>query len=121
MNEYLKAFVIGSSFLVFLPYFIGVFLARTKNFTYSLYTFVGPIAMGIGNVLSLLIAQIFNLNIDQRFLVFSLLSPTFVLTFGIIFKAYIMNLTEWITYAIGLYILHFFTWNVTVKYLTLSI
>ena len=79
MNEYLKAFVIGSSFLVYFPYFIGVLNAPTKNFSYEIYTFIGPLGLGITNAFSVLLAKTFDLTIDQRFLIISLLTPTIVI------------------------------------------
>ena len=122
MNEYLKAFVIGSCLLVFAPYFIGVLNAPTRNFSYELYTFVGPIVLGLFNMLSVLLARIFHLTINQRFLVISILAPTIITSMSLLFGFYTKpNIKEWIMYASGLYLIYFIIFNVVIKYLTVSI
>lgn len=121
MNEYLKAFVIGSSFLVFAPYFYGVSHSHNKQFTYTFYTFIGPIGLGLINMLSLFIANTFNLTTDNRFIVISILAPTIVIFLGFIFKFYDMTFKERMTYIIGLYALYIVMFNIIVKNLTLSI
>ena len=55
INQYLRAFVIGSSCLVFLPYFYVVshFTKEKFNFDYMTYTFLAPPSLGLMNMISL--------------------------------------------------------------------
>jgi hypothetical protein len=114
--EYLRAFVIASSFLVFLPHFIAVAgLDETKiNYTYKQYTFVAPLYYGIMNMLSLYIALQFNLSNRQRYLVVGTLSPLIVISFSYIFKTYEYKGNEWLQYGLGLFVKHFLIWNLIV-------
>jgi len=115
-NEYLRAFVIGSSFLVFLPYFFVVanFKKEKVNFNYTYYTFIAPFALGLMNVISLLFANQFNLSKRNRFVLISIVAPTLVMMFIIIFKIYNYTTTEWIKHIVNLYIFYFFIWNLVV-------
>ena len=67
-NDYLRAFVIGSSCIVFLPYFYAVanFDTQQFNFNYKLYTFLAPIALGLMNLLSLIISKKYNISYKNR-------------------------------------------------------
>ena len=89
-NEYLRSFVIGSSCLVFLPYFyiVSNFDPRQFNFDYTLYTYFAPIALGIMNLISLLLAKKFNISTKNRFLYTSIIAPTMVLFTVIYFNIY---------------------------------
>ena len=114
-NQYLRAFVIGSSFLVFIPYFLIVsrFEEKHINFTYKYYTFFAPIALGVFNVLSLYLANKFNLTTKNRFLLISLIAPTLVALTVYFFKAYhnLITLNQWFNYLIKLYLLYFIIFN----------
>ncbi len=67
---YIREFVIGSSFPVFLPHFIAVAgLDESKlNYTYKQYTFIAPLYYGLMNVISLLLAIRLKLSDRQRYL-----------------------------------------------------
>uniref|UniRef100_A0A6C0KRU0 Uncharacterized protein n=1 Tax=viral metagenome TaxID=1070528 RepID=A0A6C0KRU0_9ZZZZ len=114
-NQYLRAFVIGSSFFVFIPYFLIVssFDKKNINFSYEYYTFVAPIALGIFNVLSLYLANIFNLTKRTRFVVISLIAPTLVAATVYILKVYnnLNTYRSWFNYLIKLYLLYFFVFS----------
>lgn len=112
-NEYLRAFVIGSCCLVFLPYFYVVsrFNSKKINFDYKLYTFLAPISLGLMNLASLLIAQLFGLSHDNRFLIMSIIAPTLVATTIILFKIYNYTKEEWIIHIVNLYIFYFIIFN----------
>jgi hypothetical protein len=114
--EYLRAFVIGSSMLVFLPHFIAVAdLDEEKiNYTYKQYTFVAPLYYGLMNMLSLFLALQFQLSNRQRYLVIGTLSPLFVTSMSYFFKTYNYQDKEWLQYAILLFIKHFLIWNIIV-------
>jgi len=113
-NEYLRAFVIGSSFLVFAPFFFFVsrFNPKKINFDYVPYTFFAPIGLGLMNVFSLIIANMLHLSTRMRYLVIGFLAPTFV-TFLILFlKAYNYTKSEWFNHIWKLYLFYFFIANV---------
>ncbi len=114
--EYLRAFVIGSSMLVFLPHFIAVAnLDETKiNYTYKQYTFVAPFYYGLMNMVSLFIALHFGLSPRQRFLLIGSLSPLIVISFSYFFKTYDYKGGEWVNYGLGLFLKHFLIWNIVV-------
>ena len=64
--KYLKDFVLGSSYLVFLPYFYSVHNSQsTKNYSYYEYTLVAPVWFGIWNIISLIIASL-NIKIHRQ-------------------------------------------------------
>ena len=114
-NQYLRAFVIGSSFLVFIPYFLIVSSIDKSNlnFSYKYYSFLAPIALGFFNILSLYLANKFNLTTKNRFLLISLISPTLVALTVYFFKAYdnLITLNQWFNYLIKLYLLYFIVFN----------
>jgi hypothetical protein len=114
--EYLRAFVIGSSFLVFLPHFIAVAgLNEEKlNYTYKQYTFVAPLYYGLMNMISLFIALQYGLSSRQRYLLIGTLSPLIVVSFSYFFQTYDYEGYEWLTYSIGLFLKHFLIWNIVV-------
>lgn len=115
-NEYIRAFVIGSSFLVFLPYFFAVsrFNPKDFNFSYVLYTFLAPVCLGLMNVFSLFIKNKFNLSNENRFLFISLLAPTLVLLTVMFFKIYNYTKKRWISHSVKVYLLYFCVWNFVV-------
>lgn len=116
LREYLRAFVIGSSFLVFFPHFLAVASADEKelNYTYKQYTVVAPIYLGLINMISLFIATTFNLSRRVRYLLFGSVSPLIVVSFSYLFKTYNYSYERWITYAVGLFIKHFAIFNIII-------
>lgn len=117
--EYLRAFVIGSSFLVFLPHFLAVagLDERKLNYTYKQYTFVAPLYYGLMNMLSLFIALQFGLSSRQRYLLIGTLSPLIVISFSYTFQTYDYKGSEWLKYGVGLFMKHFLIWNLVVYFL----
>jgi hypothetical protein len=114
--EYLRAFVIGSSFLVFLPHFIAVAnLDESKiNYTYKQYTFVAPLYYGLMNMLSLFIALQLSLSPRQRYILIGTISPLIVISFSYLMKTYGYKGNEWLQYGVGLFLKHFLIWNIIV-------
>ena len=115
-NEYLRAFVIGSSCLVFLPYFwcVSRFKKEDFNFSYIPYTFLAPVALGLMNMLSLFLAKQFNLSKKNRFLLISILGPTFIASVIIFLKIYNYTRKEWASHLVSLYVFYFIIWNLIV-------
>lgn len=115
-NEYLRAFVIGSSYLVFFPHFLAVGTADKKqlNYTYRQYTLVAPIYLGIMNMISLFIANTYNLSSRMRYLLIGCISPLIVISFSYLVQTYNYSYMNWIYYAIGLFIKHFLNFNIII-------
>jgi hypothetical protein len=117
--EYIRAFVIGSSFPVFLPHFLAVanLDERNLNYTYKQYTFIAPLYYGLMNAISLLLAIKLKLSDRQRYLLIGTLSPLIVILFSYTFQTYDYQGIEWLTYGAGLFVKHFLIWNVIVYFL----
>lgn len=115
-NDYLRAFVIGSSYLVFVSHFLAVGTADETqlNYTYKQYTFVAPVYLGLMNMISLFVANAYNFSRRTRYVVFGSLSPIIVSSFSYLFQTYTYSTEKWITYVIGLFIKHFIIFNVII-------
>jgi len=111
--EYLRAFVIGSSFFVFFPYLFVVsqFDPKKFNFNYKMYSFIAPIGLGLANVISLFIANSFKLTREMRYLVISLLAPTFVIALVYFLKIYNYTSSEWLYHIFKVYLMYLFMFN----------
>lgn len=114
--QYLRAFVIGSSMFVFFLHFLAVAnLDESKmNYTYKQYTFVAPLYYGLMNMISLYLALQFSLTSRERYLLIGTVSPFIVISVSYFMKTYDYEGNEWIRYSIGLFLKHFFIWNVIV-------
>ena len=112
-NEYLRSFVLGSSWLVFIPYFyiVSNFDPQQFNFDYKLYTYFAPAALGIMNLISLIIAKKYNISTKNRFLYTSIIAPTLVLFTVIYFNIYNYTILDWFYHTINLYLLYFIVFN----------
>lgn len=115
-SEYLRAFVIGSSYLVFFPYFLAVGTADEKqlNYTYKQYTFVAPLYLGIMNMISLFFANTYHLSRRMRYVLFGSISPLIVSSFSYLFQTYNYSNERWIMYVIGLFSKHFLIFNIII-------
>ena len=115
-NEYLRAFVIGSCYLVFFPYFLAVGTADEKqlNYTYKDYTFVAPVYLGLMNIISLFFSKTYALSRRMRYVLFGSISPLIVISFSYLFQTYNYSNERWISYAIDLFIKHFLMFNIVI-------
>ncbi len=115
-REYLRAFVIGSSYLVFFPHFLAVGMADEKqlNYTYKQYTFVAPLYLGLMNMISLFFANTYNLSRRTRYILFGSISPLIVSSFSYLFQTYNYSTEKWIIYVIGLFSKHFLIFNIII-------
>lgn len=115
-TEYLRAFVIGSSYLVFFPHFLAVGTANESelNYTYKQYTFVAPIYLGCMNMISLFIANTYHLSNRMRYVIIGSISPLLVSSFSYIFQTYNYSKERWIKYVLGLFMKHFLIFNIII-------
>lgn len=103
--DYLKSFIIGSSGLVFFQHLALLSLIPGKyEIPYKLYSFILPTYYGVMNMLALLIGKKFDLSLQLRLFIISIISPIFVLLINIFYsrrhyKPYKnFKLNEWIAY-----------------------
>ena len=113
--KYLKQFIIGSSFLVFLPFYYAVYNSRKeKNYSYYNYTLIAPIWLGLWNVISLILAEHFKLSMRNRFLLVSVISSISIMCISTYFKTYNFTKEEWIKYYVSIFVKYMIIWNVIV-------
>lgn len=119
MNEYLRAFVIGSSWLVFIHHFITVYLIRDIiNYSYAYYSMIAPVYLGIMNAISIKLQKLFRLSNTQRYGYIFIISSIIVISFSYTFKTYPFTETmEWISYSIKIFIAHFFDYFIVMQFL----
>jgi len=118
MNEYVKDFIIGSSWPVFILYFYGVskFPDNIKNYSYTKYTFIAPLILGLFNVMGHIMANAFGLSRTQRFVLTGIVSAICVASFITLFKMYNFSTQdEWITQYITLLIIYIFVFAIIVN------
>src|SRR3989304_8714531 len=118
MNKYLRSFVIGSSFPVFLIFFLSVaFLSKDlRNYSYKTYTFLAPLYFGLMNILSLYLAQKYNLSLKQRLFYIWILSATIVSIFETLLKSYNLDNYEWLKYYFIIFLYHFIAFNIVIYF-----
>ena len=115
---YLKEFIIGSSYFVFLPFFYAVKNSLLeRNYSYYQYTLISPVWFGIWNVISLIIAKYFGLSTRLRFLLISIISYISIILIVSYFKTYKLSPVEWRKYYLSQFIRYLLIWNIVVFYL----
>ena len=116
--QYLKPFVIGSSALVVFPFYYAVHYHQPKKtYTYFTYTFVAPIWFGLWNIISLMIADYFNLSLRMRFFIISILSSISIMAIASHFKTYNFTHNEWFKYYTYIFVKYLIIWNIVIFYL----
>ena len=106
--DYLKSFTIGTSGPVFFPHIASLALRDKDYYDYSfrIYSLIGPIYFGLMNMLSVYLGKIFNLSLELRLFLISVLSILFVVSLNIFvsrkkYKPYKNYTTkEWLYYII---------------------
>jgi len=124
LSKYLKAFIIGSS----MPAFIGFFIAyyainnKMKQLSYVNYTIIAPLYIGVMNMLSVYLADKYNLSLRKRLLYISIISPLIVIIIATIMKAYNFETNiEWLHYYLKIFAKHFITYNIIIYLLEKNI
>ena len=119
ISRYLRAFVIGSSYAVFISFFIGVgYLAEKKKYDYYQYTLIAPLYLGLMNVIGLRLSERFGWSVNRRFLFTGLMSGIIVANFATITKAYNFTQEEWLQYYFILITQHVISFAVIIRLLT---
>lgn len=110
----LKAFVIGSSWFVFVPFFIvvsGYHKKKTINFSYYCYSLLAPLWFGIWSAIAALISTKMRINPTVTFLGVSIISPLIIASLITIFPIYDWNTKNQLKHNISLFMFHFLTFN----------
>ena len=117
--KYLKQFIVGSSYLAFIP--LVILLDKYEdyeivNYDFNKYVLLAPLWWGIWNVISLIMAEQLNLNTNMRFILISLITSVLIISYAKVYKAYkFTNITQWIKYTMFIFISYFIIWNVIIK------
>ena len=107
--SYIRSFVIGASLPVVILFYIIVLNITNKNFSYEKYSIMAPLYFGIMNVISLYLANKFNLSLRNRLFFTSIVSFILVIIFARMTKAY-RNI-NWNMYYLSIIVLHMFAYN----------
>ena len=113
--KYLKQFVIGSSFLVFSPFYYAVHNNQPKKtYDYYTYTLIAPVWFGIWNIISLILAQQFDLTMRERFILISLISSLSIMSLATYLQSYTFTKEEWKKYYLYIFIKYMIVWNLVI-------
>jgi len=112
--KYIKQFIVGSSFLVFAPFYYGYNKLKKDNYSYYKYTFVAPLWFGLWNIISLILADYFNLSIQNRFLLISVISYSVIISINTYNNVYNFTTEQWVQYYIGMLFLYLIVWNIII-------
>ena len=81
-RELLKSFIIGSSILSFIIFFIGVtyFIKYEKSaiFDYHTYSILAPIGLGFASLFAKYIHLMYNIKLKKAYFIISILSALFI-------------------------------------------
>lgn len=115
-NSYLRSFVIGSSFFVFVLFFlaVGAFQPKYLNYSYKSYTFIAPVGLGVMNMVSLFISNYFGVSRRLAIFIISLVAPVCVLIFVKQMHFYNYTLKDWFSHIWMMFLLYSFVWNIVV-------
>lgn len=119
MANYLKSFVIGSSFPVLFPFFYSVskMPQDSKNYSYVTYTFIAPLYLGLINMLAEWIGQRWNVSLRNRYLIIGPLSGLFVALLATLMNTYNYDRKEWASYYLRIIFIHFLIFNIVIYYI----
>ena len=112
---YLKSFIIGSSYPVFSSFYYAVYNSQPKKtYTYYNYTMIAPLWFGLWNIISLMLAKHFDLNLRMRYVVVSILSAFSIMTIATYLKSYEFTNAEWLKYYLYMFIKYMIVWNLII-------
>jgi len=116
MVNYLKSFIIGTSLPVSIHFYDAVanIKKEDRNYSYILYSFLAPLWFGLMNILSLYIADKWNLSSRGRFITISIISSLLIVLLAKLLNAYNYSNSEWLSYYTTILVKHFLTFNVII-------
>jgi len=116
-RRYMQSFVIGSSWMVFIWYFMAVSGSdeAMMNYDYKTYSMVAPLALGLLNVFGLYLARRFSLSSLQRFIMTALIGALIVSIVITYFRLYNFPTKQrWIQQYISLFIVYTFVFVIVI-------
>jgi len=123
MSEYTKAFVIGSSWPMFILYFLGVAnYADKANVSYQRYTYIAPVFLGLLNMFGLYLSKQSDTFNQHRFILTGLIGAILIAVFVTVFGMYRDVDTCWmLRYYVYLTILYIVVFGVIARYLDTAV
>ena len=117
--KYFKQFIVGTSALITVPffYYFALNYQPKKNYSYSNYTLISPFWFAIWNVISLLLAEYFDLTMKQRFLLISVISSISIMLITTYLKSYNFTQNEWNKYYLYIFIKYLLIWNILIYFI----
>lgn len=113
--SYLKSFIIGSSYPIFVSFYYAVQNSQPKKtYSYYDYTMVAPVWFGLWNMMSLILAKHFKLSFRMRFLLVSILSAFSIMLISTTLKSYKFTKAEWLRYYIYIFVKYMIVWNLII-------
>lgn len=116
--EYIKAFIIGSSWPAFVSYFYAVshYDKTIRNYSFKEYVIVAPLFLGLLNMFGLFISKEYNLSRDCRFLLTGLIGATIISILITVTQAYNFKTKKrWIEQYISLFLVYTVTFFVIIN------
>ncbi len=118
MNEYLKSFVIGSSWFAFIIFFYAVYSYEQQNiinYKFDEYTFKAPIVLGLIALIAKYIYLNTNLSLWKSLLLTSICSSILVMIGITVNKSYsFKSQKRWYLQYLTILIGHTFTFTIVV-------
>ncbi len=122
-KNYLRSFIIGSSWPIFIPFFYGVanlYSPKIFNYSYQDYTFIAPVYLGLMNVIATFIGLQFKLSLSCRLLIGSIISFSTVFLITQIYETYKTEYLPNVWQHYGqIFLTHFLVFNFIIYYLEL--
>ncbi len=115
MQDYLRAFIVGSSWPVIASHFYRVPRIRERTYPFSTYALVAPPFLGVMNAIGLGLAKRFQLGTTTRFLLTGALSAAFVSWFATYTKAYRYDAAGWRRYYARIGVTHFILFSIIIR------
>jgi len=120
--KYLRSFVIGSSFPVFVIWFLSYMKAENSTVTYATYTILNPLYFGLMNMLALWLRLAYKISLRQSYIIIGLLSAFIISSLTTFFNWYGFSKTEqYLKYYLGIIISHLLTFNIIIYFLETNI
>ena len=119
MTNYLRDFIIGSSWPVFILFFLSVMNITAKNYTYDFYTVVAPVYLGLMNVLANFLQEKYQLTSREKYWLIGIISPLTVIAIAYFGNAYPYTPVQWDQYMVRIIFNHFLAFNVIIYHLDL--
>lgn len=112
--DWLRHFVIGSSFLVVLPFFLGVRWIEDLPISLNGYAFTAPLFFGALNALSAAVAEGRGISERTRLLWTSQLSALLVIGYLLVGQPYAFTQARYAQQFALVWLSHFVAWNLII-------